>query len=82
MWRAPVKPSRARYAAVMPSAAALAVCNCLESAASRRNSQRPAAWVPAEPSACSICSGDSLSRWPVVTAAARVPAVPVVWKIL
>ena len=54
---APVKPSCARYAAISPSAAAFAVCSCFESAASRRNSHRPAACVPAEPKACSIAVG-------------------------
>ncbi|CFN67962.1 Uncharacterised protein [Bordetella pertussis] len=66
----------------MPAAAACAVCSCLESAASRRNSHRPADCVPAEPRACSICAASSRSRWPTVTAAARGPTVAVVWKIL
>ena len=79
---APVKPSAARYAAVKPAAAACAVCSCLESAASRRNSHNPADCVPADPNAWVICSGVSRSNWPTAAAAASVPAVPVVWNTL
>ena len=55
--RAPVKPSSREVGRHQPAAAACAVCSCLESAASRRNSHSPAACVPAEPKACSICAG-------------------------
>ena len=82
MSAAPVKPSRARYAAIKPAPAACAVCSCLLSAAVRRNSHSPADCVPAEPKACSICAASSLSRCPTAAAAASVPAVPVVWNTL
>ena len=59
-------------------AAAIAVCSCLESAASRKNSHKPLACVPAEPNASSICVGDKPSKRPAVAAAATVPTVPVV----
>ena len=62
MRSAPVKPSWARYADIRPAAAACAVCNCLESAAVRRNSQRPADWVPAEPKAWRICWASRLQQ--------------------
>jgi hypothetical protein len=75
-----VNPSRAMYAERRPSAAALAVCNCFESAASRRNSQRPAACVPADPRAWSMIVSSAPSRWATAAPAASVPAVPVVWK--
>ena len=65
-----------------PAAAACAVCNCLLSAAVRKNSHSPADCVPAEPKACCICAGVSCSRRPTAAAAASVPAVAVVWKTL
>ena len=43
---------------------------------------QPAACVPAEPKACSICCGVELQQLAAAAAAAIVPAVPVVWKIL
>ena len=42
----------------------------------------PADWVPAEPSACCICTASNPRRLPAVAAAASVPAVPVVWNTL
>ncbi|MOA12488.1 hypothetical protein D3C78_1324860 [compost metagenome] len=81
MFFAPVRPSAVMYAASRPSAAALAVCNCLESAASRRNSHKPAAWVPALPMQLRNCSVSKSSSLATVTAAARVPTVAVVWKM-
>ncbi|MNT11158.1 hypothetical protein D3C72_1460250 [compost metagenome] len=78
--RAPVKPARASQADWSPSAAALAVCSCLESAASRRNSHRPAACVPAVPSAWLMPSASRPNSLATAAAAASVPTVPVVWK--
>ncbi|MNF18888.1 hypothetical protein D3C80_2232640 [compost metagenome] len=53
----------------------------MESAASRKNSHRPAAWVPALPSRLMNASSSKSISLPTDTAAARVPTVAVVWKV-
>lgn len=78
--RGPSSPSRAVYAANIPSKQALPVCTCFEWVASRRNCHRPAAWVPAVPIAERVFAASSFKRCAVAAATPMTPPVAVEWK--
>ena len=77
---APLKPSRAKVAAVNPAIAAQPTWNRFVHAPLARNCKLPADWLSAMPSAEAMASPDRPNTRPAAAAAPNAPHVAVGWK--